>query len=156
MGLRRPSFALALVVVVAGCIAGVPTDSPALPGDGAGESVTPKPYPDRPENLTRETVVRFAEAYERAYKWNRELTDATVEVSVNPVRTEVMNETATGYVVHLEVAFSKTVRSDGGKMVGDGFYTVNHLINETTILRAQTGGQARPGPDPRDGTVLEG
>ena len=40
-------------------------------------------------------------------------------------------------------------------MVGDRFYTVNYLINETTIMRAEVGGQQRPGSNPYNGTVLE-
>ena len=40
-------------------------------------------------------------------------------------------------------------------MVGDGFYTVNYLINETTIMRAEADGQQHLEPNPYNGTVLE-
>lgn len=184
--MRRPLAVLALagLLVLAGCTSGTtlagttPADSPERPpltthAPGSDQTsvdgpptdngmstddrrLAPKPLPDPPAELTRENVVRFVERYEQAYAWNRELTNNTIEIAINPVRTAVTNATDAGYVVHLEVGFSKTVLSDGDRMVGDGFYTVNYLVNDTAILRAQAGGQARPGPDPHNGTILGG
>lgn len=158
MHFRPLSFGLALMLVVTGCMAGTPTEQPtaATPTSTETVPVTPKPLPDQPENLTSENVVQFAKAYERAYTWNQEFTSDTIKMNVNPARAELLNTTDAGYIVHLEVGFSHTFRSDGAKVVGDGFYTANYFINETTILRVQAGGQVRPGPSPRNGTTLEG
>lgn len=179
-GLLAP-VGLALVLLVAGCTAGAPagdpatntptspppattngaTDSPtatstATVDPAPGTPLTPTALPDRPETLTDESAVQFAKEYERAYEWNRERTQNTTALTINPVRSEIHDTTDTGYVVHLEVGFSKTLQRDGSEMVGDGFYTANYLINESTIMRAEAGGQRRPGPAPHNGTVLEG
>lgn len=177
--LRTAVVSLGLAILVAGCLTGAPidgattltpTDTPPstdAPSPTDASTVTPtatatpspptpKPLPERPANLTRESVVRFAEAYERAYGWNHELSNDTTDLTVNPVRSKVLNETETGYVVHLEVGLSHTRERDGSEMVGGGFYTVNYFVNGTTVVRAEAGGQQRPGPDPRNGTVVEG
>lgn len=164
---RSASLALVVALLIAGCTASAPTRSGTTgpttttvtpsetPSTTTTEpALTPRPVPDRPTNVTREAVGQFAENHEQAYKWNRELTNRTTEISINPVRIEVRNTTGDGYRVHLEVGFSKTVRRDGAEVVGDGFYTVNYLVNATTVLRAEAGGQQRPGPDPRNGTVV--
>lgn len=151
----------ALVMVLAGCTAGPTTDAPtgtptqpATPSPAIEVTITPKPLPEQPETLTRETVVSFVSNFELAYGWNRELTDDTVELTLSLQRAEVLEATDGGFVVHLEVGFTKTVRDDGGGMVGDGYYTANYFVNETTTRRAQAGGQVRPGPDPLNGTVV--
>jgi hypothetical protein len=164
---RLVLLGLALVLVLAGCTGGSPvgssptetmneTSTPTATTTPAGDSpLTPKPLPERPETLTQESVVEFAKSYEQAYKWNQELTNNTLNMTINPVRSNVLNTTETGYVVHLEVGFSQTLRSDGDQMAGGGFYTANYFINETTIMRAEAGGQQRPGPNPRNGTDVE-
>ena len=177
---RFAPVGLALVLLVAGCPAGAPADNPTTDTptstptattneatesptatltttvEPAPESpLTPKELPDKPDSLTEESAVQFTEDYEQAYMWNQELTENTTELTINPVRSEIHNTTDTGYVIHLEVGFSKTLNRDGSEMVGDGFYTANYLINETTIMRAEAGGQQRPGPNPYNGTVLE-
>lgn len=158
MHFRPLSLGLVLMLVVTGCMAGTPTDQPTGDSTTPAEAVpvTPKPLPDQPETLTSENVVQFATAYERAYTWNQELTTDTIKMTITPVRVERLNTTDAGYIVHLEVGFSHTFRSDGAKVVGDGFYTANYFINATTILRVQAGGQVRPGPSPQNGTTLEG
>lgn len=161
---RLLSLGLVLVLLVVGCLAGAPTGPATTDGPTTTDAPTsteesplmPKPLPDQPEHPTRENVVEFVREYEQAYKWNQVLADESVDIAVNPVRAEILNSTDAGFVVHLEVGFSHTFRSDGAKMVGDGFYTANYFINKTTIRRAEAGGQVRPGPDPRNGTTLEG
>ena len=151
----RLPIAVALAVVLAGCASALPaTPNDATTTTAEPPELTPKPLPDRPGDLTEHRARSFVQSYERAYKWNRERTDDTVDLTINPVRTRVTRE-ADGFVVHLEVGVTRTVRRDGAETVGDGFYTVNYFINETALMRAQTGGQTRPGPDPRNGTVVE-
>lgn len=168
-------FCIAVVLVLAGCNTGtyggdttsnptperspeseLTTPTPSTTDCPGCPRFTPKPLPEQPNNLTRESAVRFAKDYEQAYKWNHEVTNTTTEVTINPVRAGARNETETGYVVHLEIGFSHTLQRDGDEMTGGGYYTVNYFINGTTIMRAHTGGQARPGPNPRNGTVIEG
>lgn len=48
-----------------------PTHPPAP--DTAPERPDPKPYPDRPERLTIQTVTTFLAAYEEAYQFNTEV-----------------------------------------------------------------------------------
>ena len=47
------------------------------------------------------------------------------------------------YEIITKTLIKHIAKSSIGKMVGDGFYTVNYLINETTIMRAEAGGQQR-------------
>ncbi len=152
------AVALALALLLAGCTAVAPagpsTTPSETPSPPSESPLTPKPLPERPDDLTRATVVEFAEDFEVAYQWNEELDADTLEIAVAPQRAWVLDETADGFVVHLEVGFSKTGRSDGARMVADGFYTANYFVNGTTIRRVQVGGQQRPGPDPRNGTVV--
>lgn len=162
---RRAAPLVALVLLLAGCTTGTPAatdtpggpppnDSPPPPTDTTTSPLTPKPLPEGPDSLTRTNVLEFVEAFEVAYQWNRELNGDALDMSVAPRRARVLEATADGFVVHLEVGFSKTVRDEGSRMVADGFYTVNYLVNGTTMRRAQVGGQRRPGPDPRNGTVV--
>lgn len=146
---------VALSVLVAGCVgSGAPPSKPA--------TLTPKPLPERPANLSAMEAVEFAERYEAAYGFNEELAENTTRLTINPVRAYLLGETETGYVVHLEVGLSTSVvhydpeRREWIDSTGDGFYTVNYFVNEATVRRAAAGGQRRPGPDPRNGTVLEG
>ena len=46
--------------------------SPPHPADAAA---APKPYPEKPDGLTRDSVSSFVEAYERAYQYNSMLAD---------------------------------------------------------------------------------
>lgn len=160
-------LAVGTLVAVAGCpvAGGVTTQQPTgtetpapVPGtetvDTARDTLTPQPYPQRPVTLTRTAARQFVTAYERALGWNRRLSDGTVALSVSVVRSSIRTDTGSGYVVRVEVGVSRTVRRDGSRTVGDGYYTAAYLVNESTVMRAATGGQARPGPDPRNGTVL--
>ena len=144
-----------VLLMTAGCLGSVSSGNSPTATPGESSQLTPKPLPDQPDNLTHENAVQFTKEYEQSYTWNRELSDEAINMSVNPVRAEVLNRTDAGYIVHLEVSTTKKSRLDGEIAVGDGFYTVNYFINATTIQRAQTGGQQRPGPDPRDGETLE-
>lgn len=144
-----------MLLMTAGCLGSVSSGNSPTATPGESSQLTPKPLPDQPDDLTRENAVQFTKEYEQSYTWNRELSDEAINMSVNPVRAEVLNRTDAGYIVHLEVSTTKKSRLDGEIAVGDGFYTVNYFINATTIQRAQTGGQQRPGPDPRDGETLE-
>jgi hypothetical protein len=64
--------------------------APPAPTDAAAE---PKPYPERPSELTRDAVASFVEAYERAYQYNSMLAEHPdaigrrndVDISVNEV-----------------------------------------------------------------------
>lgn len=150
-----PPALVILLVLVAGCVGGdAPPPKPATP--------TPKPLPERPANLSAVEAVEFAERYEAAYGFNEQLSANTTQLTVNPVRAYLLEATATGYVVHLEVGLSTSVvhydpeRREWVEGTGDGFYTVNYFVNGTTLRRAVAGGQQRPGPDPRNGTVLDG
>lgn len=73
----------------------VPEDScsastPPMPTDAAAD---PKPYPEKPRDLTRESVGSFVEAYERAYQYNDMLAEHPekigrlndLDISVNEV-----------------------------------------------------------------------
>ena len=145
---------LVAVLAVAGCLtaAGPATDGTA---DDRTPTATARPLPERPASLTAESATRFVVAYEQAYAWNEMRTPNTTDLNLEPV-TSWANESRDGYRVHVEVGVSHYQRAEGGgEMVGDGYYTAVYFVNDSALFRARAGGAARPGPDPRDGTVLE-
>lgn len=110
-----------------------------------------RPLPERPADLTEASATRYAESFELAYSYNDEVDGPLnpVTLSIQRVRTRPVDG---GYVVHLEVGV--TERRPAG--VDGGRYTVNYLVTATTTTRAAVDGRARPGPDPRNGTVVAG
>jgi hypothetical protein len=136
---RDRGLALAIGVLLLVIIAGtVPVTYPQQ-----------KRLPDRPDTLSPASAQRYASDFEQRYQWNREVDGWFNPVTVNVVRTNVTRYDD-GYWVHLEIGFSeRTIRSTGG-----GFYTVNYFVNRTTTMRAVTGGQHRPGPNPQHGTAV--
>jgi hypothetical protein len=108
-----------------------------------------KRLPDRPETVSSSTVQAYVTDFETRYQWNREVDGWFNPATVNVVRTNVTRHDD-GYWVHLEIGVSeRTIQS-----TGSGFYTVNYFVNQTTTMRAVTGGQHRPGPNPQNGTVV--
>ncbi len=144
------SLAVLLVLVLGGCLSA----GGAGTADGHTPTETPRPLPDRPDSLTNESAKEFVVAYERAHAWNAIRNPNTTDLTLNAVTTRV-NESGDGYRVHVEMGLSHYQRVDGGKTVGDGYYTAVYFVNDSALLRAQAGGEVRPGPDPRNGTVLE-
>lgn len=161
---RLPTLLCAAALVVfAGCTGGISgstspseaTASPSPAADCPADRATERPLPARPEALTADRAVRFAERFERAYGANRELGPNVIEATVTPVRANV-TETAAGYRVRLGVGFSETRCLDGATAVGDGSYAAAYFLNETTVRRVEAGGRAGSELDPRNGTVVAG
>lgn len=79
---RGGALSIAGLAVFTGCLRGgndpaTATDSctasePPKPSNAAG---TPRSYPSKPDELTAETVVSFAAAYEKAYRYNEALAE---------------------------------------------------------------------------------
>jgi hypothetical protein len=108
-----------------------------------------KPLPERPADLSAQAVRTYTHDFERAYAWNQRVDSWVNPVTVSIRRTNLTRR-ETGYRVHLEVGFSERTPTTSST----GYYTVNYLVTDSGTLRAQTGGHHRPGPDPRNGTVV--
>lgn len=136
MSIRLAPLGLAVAILVAGC---------TLVG---AERTAP---PERPDDLTEQTVVTFVEAYEEAHHRNR-IVDRYSPDSASVVVTSarVVNESRPGYVVHLDVEFF----THKGNNAGHGVYTAAYFVNETTIMRDRGGTSSDAPLAPRNGTVV--
>jgi hypothetical protein len=128
---------------------------------------TPMPPPGRPATLTRETAVEYAASYE-AYvltyvaveeygpqtpipptETNRPGIPAFPDTEMRGQSTTVLTALEDTYVV--QVSYDRFVEGES-----HGRYTVNYYVSAEQTIRAETEGDASPGPDPTTaGTILK-
>lgn len=173
--------ALALLVLVTGCLGGVagipgtdtrePHDGTATPTpardcvadhppttDPARAAVTPSPLPERPDELTRDRVLSYVEDYEVAYRRNLGLRENTETYEVFVTDASV-REVEDGHVVDLE---AKYWYNAGGPEPGtatatiihaDGpRYEVSYHVTDAGMRRSVADGGT---PSPRAGEFVE-
>jgi hypothetical protein len=128
---------------------------------------TPMPPPGRPATLTRETAVEYAvssEAYVLTYvaveeygpqtpipptETNRPGIPAFPDTEMRGQSTTVLTALEDTYVV--QVSYDRFVEGES-----HGRYTVNYYVSAEQTIRAETEGDASPGPDPTTaGTILK-
>jgi hypothetical protein len=136
-----------LFVLTAGCMFGPSERASTLTSTTKHPDITEKPVPETPPNLTQENVVPFAKEFEKAYEWNQELTNRTVNLSVAIIEESLVNTTDSGYVVRLE---AESFHTNGNRLADDDFYTVYYFINSTTIYRFKVH-SVESTPDPMNG-----
>jgi len=134
----------------------VPTTSPADDGT-PGETLTPKPCPDRPGTLTNESAADYASSFEEAYAWNESLAEDPQSITVQVLVTNV-TESGDGYVVTLDVqtGYTEIITPDGGtpiEQIADDWYTAAYFVNDST-LRRSVARNATVTLDPVNGTVV--
>lgn len=144
--MRRHSvlIALSLALLLTGCTASVPPSETATDGTATTTSSAncppPENYSERalpapPLTLTRASVTAFVAEYEENLTWNRMVEDDYIALGVHASRTSVVNETETGYVVHVEGTLGFDRCLDGSHVGGDGVFSANYFINGTTLVR---------------------
>ena len=117
-----------------------------------------KPYPDQPTNVTNEKARTYVTSFERAYLWNDLLTPNTTTININIGMKDVtVTRADDGFVVGLQVTYSEDIaRTDTQYgLHGNGNYTVAYFINDTTTVRARTGGHFDANPVQWGGTQLD-
>lgn len=148
------------MVLLAGCTSGFSGSS--TPPPKPEPTLTPKPIPDLPQNVTQDNVGEFAKQFEKAYKFNKALTPNTTDLTISPDVARV-NRSGTGFLIKLDVGISEErleyvpEQGEWQTGVGDGGYTVQYFINETTVIRSDEFGFGQKLPDPREsdfGTVV--
>lgn len=150
----RIGLVVALLVLTAGCSFSV-WGEPSKQGDSTKHAnLTEKPVPKTPGDLTRANVVSFAKQFEEAYKWNRELTNQTTDLSVVVVEGDLVNSTDSGYVVQLEGESFETIRDGGNREGSDDFYTAYYFVNQSDVYRIRADSESAP--DPRSGKHIRG
>lgn len=160
--MRAATVALAALLVLAGCLGG-PAGSPADPGT-TGRSPTPtttspapatatttspaappttpgtlspKPVPEKPDDLTAESVRAFVVAYEEAYVYNRAVEDGSYDRVNVACGVRSLNRTAGAFRVRVECGIS-TYRWDSdarATLHGDGFARATYLVEESATVR---------------------
>lgn len=163
----RPALHLAVAacLVLAGCSTGVPTtDSTSTPSETTTPTETTRScpevdydqrtLPDLPQNVTAETAVEFAAAYENATVWNEnaEKADNSLRAST---RGEVVNETDTGFVVYVSGGGSYVACHGEARAVADMRLHVNYFVNETTAVRLVQPDNKTDDPRENGGVVVE-
>lgn len=144
-----PLFLVGLLLF-AGCAGGQGGlgETPARPEP----TVTPKPIPEFPEQIDRDTAGSFAVRFEEAYGYNGAITEDTTELSVSP-KIRSLNETDDGYLIRLRVSIASEATSyeEGEWQQGEGHgaYAVRYFINDTIVVRSNTVPPATGIPDPR-------
>lgn len=149
------SVALAWCLLLAGCAsAGAPATTATTattPELCQGTVASQSPLPERPESFDRQSATEFVAAYEGATARNRRVDGRTVAVDVTVTDLAVVNETPTGYVVHVSGGWS---HERCGGVQGMGTFAANYFVNGTLLVRLDRP-QNRT-TDPRwGGTVVE-
>ncbi len=128
----------------AGCLdfpAGTPTETPPIESE-----VELAPCPDRPSELTGETVEPFVEQFERAYVGRRVLArvERVASFEFLSLGVESVTETDGGYRATV-AGFYGYAYYDDATAVDDthgdsGRYTATYLVTERDVFRVEDGG----------------
>lgn len=130
--------------------------------DPARDSVTPGPLPDRPGRLTAGTVREYVSDYERAYRRNLGLEEATKQFEV-AVRGVEVQGTGSGYLVTVEALWwydeadvvegnrtATVIHADGPN------YVATYYVADDRMRRAADETSDPTPPDPRtEGRFVE-
>jgi len=116
-------------VVLAGCTGsgGLGTDTPNTPTDECRE-VESRETPDFPTNVTRQTVIEYAEAHAHASLWNQ-FADGSQSVTIKSGVEFVLNQTESGYVTHVTTDYGYHLcEGDHGDNVDNREYFINDSV----------------------------
>lgn len=121
-----------------------PTSRARSPTSAAESEIEVPPCPGTPASLTRETVVRFASQFERAYVTRTVLREhervTSVRVDVEDAEAEVIR-TDDGWVVRFTVVgpayrYRPTPGSTVTAHVDPPLYVASYFVGEPSVLRA--------------------
>lgn len=150
-----PSIALRLAVVacvlLAGCAAPSPGETRECP---TPTEYDPKPLPGKPSDVTASSAASFAAAYEETLAWNDAVGRAETSLTSNG-HGEVVRETGTGYVVHVDGGASYRTCTSGSVAVADNVFHANYFVNETVVVRLDSPTNTTVDPRTNGGEVVE-
>lgn len=125
------------------------------------DAVTPSAFPDRPDELTHDSVTQFVENYERAHKRNAILEPDTSSVGVS-VTVQNVRTVEGGYLVTVDGVYYYNVadvvtRGTATEIHADGPpYTALYYVSEDRIQRTESRRYDATPADPRNGgSILE-
>ena len=163
----------ALVPTTSGCLSWAGAESPAESSDCDAErtpepnptgtaELGPKSYPRPPDSLDQSSVTAFVEEFERAYTWNRILSEERDLVYIDVSRVHVADvaeadHADAGFVAHATVEFGwGTGESDSGEaeLHADGGTKVSYFVTDRRVERFESDDWEYPDPTAADGTVL--
>ncbi|AUV84058.1 hypothetical protein C2R22_18460 [Salinigranum rubrum] len=131
MTVRNGAVAVGLLVLLAGCLGGLV----------GGDTVVEREYPDRPPELTEETVGPYVAEYEEVYRYNAIVEEETERIQEIVVGAGVVSVTPRddGYEVVVSVGFYWTFGDDGSGQpagIADGRpYEATYFVNATATER---------------------
>lgn len=127
MTVRSGAVAVGIVVLLTGCLGGF----------ASGDAIEEREYPDRPPELTEETVGPYVAEYEEVYRYNAIVREEAERIQEIVVGAGVVSITPRdgGY----EVGFYWTFGDDGSDQptgIADGQpYEATYSVNATTTER---------------------
>lgn len=155
---RAVTFALAAVMICTGCLGGTPSAEPTETAPSPAERAvnttgtqsspigtpttapppTPRALPEKPANLTRETVVSFVIEYEEARLHNEQIRDGNYTDIEAGCRNRSIDATNGGFSVTISCRFALYGTSDEAEFVADGATgNITYTVDETAIERRE-------------------
>lgn len=121
---------LCLVLVLFVLIGGCNTNGSGTPA----EEPTPKPLPEKPQELTNESVATYVAQCERVTFWNDVLDEGVSDVQFEEVDTRIVSRNETGFASTVYV--HAWLHWETPEPEGLGFeYTALYVVNNSTTTR---------------------
>lgn len=122
------------------------------------DHLTPKPMPDWPDSLTKESIETYVVDFEKAYAWNTALSEQIESATVYVLPTNV-TQIPDGFVVTLDVqaGYTERITIDNGtpiEQAADDWYVVGYYITNRS-LRRSVSRSASDTLEPRNGTIVK-
>ncbi|MEA5407538.1 hypothetical protein VB773_08150 [Haloarculaceae archaeon H-GB2-1] len=127
-----------------------PCTTDTLLTDAGTDELTPRPVPERPATLSRESVRAYAESYERAFTHNHELGRDVRAISVEILSNRV-EQVRDGFSVRLSVHVTTRASAAETPTVvahSDVRYDAHYFVSEHVLRRTETPGDSPPPSDP--------
>lgn len=116
------------------------------PPNATNETVSPKQYPDKPTSYDDESIEKFVEAHEQAYRRNNLLNrfgGNLVSHSSYWDWTVSLETTESAGVGRCQYKYSETQRENGEETIGDSpNIVVTYYVDDSMVVRAEDMGEA--------------
>ncbi|WP_459881877.1 hypothetical protein [Halorubrum gandharaense] len=116
------------------------------PSSATNETVSPKQYPNKPTSYDPDSIEKFVETHERAYRRNDLLNrfgGDLVSHSSHWDWTVTLETTESAGVGRCQYKYSETQREHGEEIIGDSpNIVVTYYVDDSMVVRAEDTGEA--------------